>query len=155
MKLLEVRSVMQRATKYDLFIGDLNNPKGKQAIKENTTFFYRNPKTGMFTGPIMIYDDFVELYCKMEFGEIGIIAPVPKVVTNEVVFDLVLREACIDDIRYTPRQIKVNRIFYSYDGHVLQGPFYTDNSTTSAYLENLVEKRQIFVPNERQHFKKK
>lgn len=155
MKLLEVRTVMQRATKYDLFSGDLNNMKGKQTIKENTTIFYRNPKTGLFTGPFMAQAPFVELYCKMQFGEIGIIAPVPTVVTNEIVFDLVLREASIEDIKDTPRHIKMNRVFYTYDSHILLGPFYTDNSTTSLYLENLVAKKQIFVPNERQHFKKK
>jgi len=155
MKLLEVRSVMSRATKYDLFTGELNNLKGKQAIKENTTIFFRDPKTGTFTGPTMIYNNFVELYCKMQFGEIGVIAPVPNVVTNEILFDLVLREASIDDLKYTPRHIKLNRIFYTYDSHILLGPFYTDNSTTSLYLENLVAKNQIFVPNERQHFKKR
>ena len=155
MKLLEVRTVMQRATKYDLFTGDLNNLKGKQAVKENTTIFYRDPKTGTFTGPFMIPPHFVELYCKMQFGEIGVIAPVPTVVTNEILFDLVLREASIDDLKDTPRHIKLNRIFYTYDGHILLGPFYTDNSTTSLYLENLVAKNQIFVPNERQHFKKR
>jgi hypothetical protein len=155
MKLLEVRSVMSRATKYDLFTGELNNLKGKQAIKENTTIFFRDPKTGTFTGPTMNYNNFVELYCKMQFGVIGVIAPVPNVVTNEILFDLVLREASIDDLKYTPRHIKLNRIFYTYDSHILLGPFYTDNSITSLYLENLVAKNQIFVPNERQHFKKR
>lgn len=155
MKLLEVRSVMSRATKYDLFTGELNDLKGKQAVKENTTIFFRDPKTGTFTGPAMIYNNFVELYCKMQFGEIGVIAPVPTVVTNEILFDLVLREASIDDLKDSPRHIKLNRIFYTYDSHILLGPFYTDNSTTSLYLENLVAKNQIFVPNERQHFKKR
>ena len=156
MKLLEVRTVMQRATKYDLFTGELNNLKGKQAVKENTTIFFRDPKTGTFRGPSLLSSGhFVELYCQMQHGMIGVIAPVPNVVTNEILFDLVLREASIDDLKYTPRHIKLNRIFYTYDSHILLGPFYTDNSTTSLYLENLVAKNQIFVPNERQHFKKR
>lgn len=153
--LLEVRTVMRRACKYDLFVGELDYLKGKQAVKENTTIFYRCSKTGTFTGPKMIHNNFVELYCKMQFGEIGVIAPVPNVVTNEILFDLVLREATLDDLKDTPRHIKLHRIYYTYDSHILLGPFYTDNSTTSLYLENLVAKNQIFVPNERQHFKKK
>lgn len=155
MKLLEVRSVMSRATKYDLFTGELNDMKGRQAVKENTTIFYRDPETGTFTGPKMIHHNFVELYAQMSYGMIGVIAPVPTVVTNEILFDLVLREASIDDLKDTPRHIKLNRIFYTYDSQVLLGPFYTDNGTTSLYLENLVAKNQIFVPNERQHFKKR
>jgi hypothetical protein len=68
-------------------------------------------------------------------------------------FDLVLREASIDDVKDTPKHIKLNRIYYVYGTQVLTGPFYTDNSTTSLFLENLVAKKQLFVPNERQHFK--
>jgi hypothetical protein len=156
MKLLEVRTVMSRATKYDLFAGDLNNLRGKQWVKENTTIFYRDPVTGTFTGPSMLSSaHFVELYAQMSYGMIGVIAPVPTVVTNEILFDLVLREASIDDLKDTPRHIKLNRIYYTYDSHILLGPFYTDNSTTSLYLENLVAQNRIFVPNERQHFKKR
>jgi hypothetical protein len=44
-------------------------------------------------------------------------------------------------------------MYYTYADQKLLGPFYTDNSTTSLFLENLVAKNQIFVPNERQHFK--
>jgi len=154
MKLLEVRSVMSRATKYDLFCGDLNDLKGKQWVKENTTVFYRCPKTGTFTGPTLLSGiNFVELYSQMQFGQIGVIAPVPTIVTNEILFDLVLREASLDDVKYNPRHIKMNRIYYVYDSHVLSGPFYTSTSTTHEYLENILQKQQLFVPNERQHFK--
>jgi hypothetical protein len=39
--LLEVRTaVIIRATKYDLFTGDVENMHSKQGIKENTTVFY-------------------------------------------------------------------------------------------------------------------
>lgn len=154
MKLLEVRSVMSRATKYDLFTGEINDLKGKQWVKENTTVFYRDPGTGNFTGPSLLSSGhFVELYCQMQFGQIGVISPVPSVVTNEILFDLVLREASLDDVKYTPRQIKLNRIYYIYDAHTLSGPFYTSNATTHEYLNHLIDKEQLFVPNERQHFK--
>lgn len=154
MKLLEVRSVMSRATKYDLFAGDLNNLKSRQWVKENATIFYRDPATGTFTGPSLLSSGhFVELYCQMQFGMIGVIAPVPAVVTNEILFDLVLREASLDDLKYNPRHIRLNRMYYVYDGHTVSGPFYTSNATTHEYLNNLIDKEQLFVPNERQHFK--
>ena len=157
MKLLEVRTALKRATKEDLFTGAIYDLKGKQAVKDNTTVFYRDLKTGQFQGPHTLFTNsyFPEIYAQMSYGMIGVIVPVPTVVTNEILFDLVLREASIDDLKYTPRHIKLNRIFYTYDSHILLGPFYTDNSTRSLYLENLVAKNQIFVPNERQHFKKR
>lgn len=157
MKLLEVRTAIRRATKEDLFTGDIYNPAGKQGVKDNTTVFFRSPETGKFSGPTMIYSYswFTELFIQMTHGMIGVITPMPNVVTNEYLFDLVLREASIDDLKDTPRHIKLNRIFYTYADQKLLGPFYTDNSTTSLYLENLVAKNQIFVPNERQHFRKK
>ncbi len=155
--LLEVRTVIRRATTEDLFLGDIYDLKGKQRIKENTTVFYRNLKTKQIEGPhILCFSNyFPEIYTQMTFGMLGVISPVPNVISNEFIFDLVLREASIDDLKYTPRHIKLHRVFYTYADRVLLGPFYTDNSTTSLYLENLVAKNQIFVPNERQHFKKK
>lgn len=155
--LLEVRTAIRRATKEDLFLGDIYDLKGKQRVKENTTIFYRDPKTGNFTGPGTIYSSsyFPEIYSQMLHGMLGVIVPMPNVVTYEFLFDLVLREASIDDLKDTPRHIKLNRVFYTYAERILLGPFYTDNSTTSLYLENLVARNQIFVPNERQHFKKR
>ena len=46
--------------------GELNDLKGKQAVKENTTIFFRDPKTGTFTGPTMIYNNFVELISQFD-----------------------------------------------------------------------------------------
>lgn len=157
MKLLEVRTAIKRATKEDLFTGAIYDLKGKQGVKDNTTVFYRDIKSGQFQGPHTLFSGnyFPEIYAQMSHGMIGVIVPMPNVVTNEILFDLVLREASIDDLKDTPRHIKLNRIYYTYDSHILLGPFYTDNSTTSLYLENLVAKNQIFVPNERQHFKKR
>jgi hypothetical protein len=157
MKLLEVRTALIRATKYDLFIGDLENMHAKQAVKENATVFYLDWKTNVLSGPRIIGDhtNFNDLYNRMAFGKCGVIVPIPNVVTNEFLFELVLREASIDDLKDTPRHIKMHRIYYTYANQKLTGPFYTDRSTTSLYLENLVTKNQIFVPNERQHFKKK
>ena len=102
---------------------------------------------------IYSYCWFLEIFRRMAYGKCGIITPVPNVITNEFMFDLVLREASIDDVKYTPRHIKKNRIYYIYDHKIISGPFYIDNSTTSLYLENLITKKQLFVPNERQHFK--
>jgi hypothetical protein len=157
MKLLEVRTALKRATKEDLFTGEIYKMHAKQGIKDNTTVFYRDLKTGQFQGPHTLFSNgyFAEIYAQMSYGMIGVIVPMPNVVTNEILFDLVLREASIDDLKDTPRHIKLNRIYYTYDSHILLGPSYTDNSTTSLYLENLVAKNHIFVPNERQHFKKR
>jgi hypothetical protein len=157
MILLEVRTALRRANKYDLFTGDLETMRAKQAVKDNVTVFQLHDKTKVLSGPktVFSYHDFVETYHKMAFGLLGVITEMPTVVTNEFLFDLVLREASIDDLKDTPRHIKLNRIYYTYAAQKLLGPFYIDNSTTSLFLENLVAKKQIFVPNERQHFKKR
>ena len=155
MILLEVRTAMRRAAKEDLFTGNVNDMNSRQGIKDNTTVFYLDFLTDQISGPHMIfeYSDFVEVYRKMAYGKCGIIIPTPNVVTNEFMFDLVLREASIDDVKDTPRHIKKNRMYYTYADKKLLGPFYIDNSITSLYLENLIAKKQLFVPNERQHFK--
>lgn len=157
MKLLEVRTALIRATKYDLFTGDLENMRAKQFVKENTTVFYLDWKTNQISGPRIIGDhtNFNDLYERMVFGKCGVIVPMPTVVTNEFLFELVLREASIDDLKDTSRHIKMHRIYYVYADQKLVGPFYTDKGTTSLYIENMVAKKQIFVPYERQHFKKK
>lgn len=155
--ILEVRTALRRSTKEDLFTGDIYNAGGKQSVKENTTVFFRNPNTGIFSGPKMIYTngEFVELFCQNEFGLLGVITPMPEEITHEFIFDLVLREASVVDLKDTPKHIKLNRIYYSYSEGNLLGPFITDNSTTHEMLDKLIAKNQIFVPNERQHFKKK
>jgi len=157
MKLLEVRTALRRATKEDLFTGEIYNPQGKQGVKDNVTVFYRDLKTGAFQGPHTLFSHsyFAEIYWQIQMGMIGVIVPMPNVVTNEFLFDLVLREASIDDLKDTPRHIKQNRIYYIYADQILNGPFFTNKGTTNLYLENVVAYKQIFVPNERQHFKKK
>lgn len=157
MKLLEVRTALRTATKQDLFSGDVHNMRAKQWVKENTTVFYLDWKTNVISGPYIITEEnnFNDLYNRMAYGKCGVITPMPNVLTNEFLFDLVLREASIDDLKDTPLHIKINRIYYVYAAQKLTGPFFTDKSTTSLFLENLVAKKQIFVPNERQHFKKK
>lgn len=155
--LLEVRTAMRRANKEDLFTGDLYNFHSKQGVKDNVTVFYLDPKTRGIYGPRMIFteSDFTDIYGKMAYGLCGIIIPIPNIITNEFMFDLVLREASIDDLKDTPRHIKMNRLFYIYSNKILTGPFHIDNSTTSLYLESLVAKKEIFVPYEKQHFIKK
>lgn len=157
MKLLEVRAAIRRATKEDLLLGDIYDINGKQRIKENTTVFYRDTRTGQFQGPHSLSSSsyFPEVYSQMTHGMLGVIVPIPTIVTHEFLFELVLREASIEDLKDAPRHIKLHRIYYTYCERLLLGPFFTDNSTTSLYLENLVAKNQIFVPNERQHFKKR
>lgn len=157
MKLLEVRTAIRRATKKDLFTGDVHTMHTKQGVKDNVTVFYLDQNTKALFGPrtIFEYSDFTDLYIRMQLGLVGIITQMPNVVTNEFLFDLVLREASIDDLKDTPRHLKMNRLYYTYAEQKLLGPFYIDNSTTSLYLENLIAKKQIFVPHERQHFKKK
>jgi hypothetical protein len=155
MKLLEFRTALRTATKYDLFTGDLENMKARQVVKDSVTVFYLDQKTKSISGPWMIYTetDFVNLYHRMAHGLVGVITDIPNVVTNEFLFDLVLREATIDDLRYKRNHMKLNQIFYTYAAQKLIGPLYVDKSTTSLYLENLLARNQIFVPNERQHFK--
>jgi hypothetical protein len=155
MKLLEVRTAVIRATKYDLFTGDVEDMQARQSIKENTTVFYLDWETNAISGPRILaeYTDFKELYERMAYGKCGVIVPIPNVVTNEFLFELVLREASIDDLKDTPRHIKINCMYYTYADQKLLGPFYTDNGTTSETLEKLLLKKEIFVPNERQHFK--
>lgn len=155
--LLEVRTAIRRATKEDLFTGDIYNIKGKQGVKDNITVLYYCKKTGKFTALGMIYTSsyFPEIYSQMLHGMLGVIVPIPNVLSHEILIDLVLREASIEDLKDAPQHIRLNRIYYTYANRILLGPFYTDNSTASLYLENLVARNQIFVPNERQHFLKK
>ncbi|WP_157509950.1 hypothetical protein [Flavobacterium denitrificans] len=157
MILLEARTALRRATKYDLFTGDLENMNAVQKVKDCTHVFILDQYTKEFMCSRYFYEesDFVDIYHQMAFGLIGIITPFPNVITNEYIFDLVLREASLDDLRYTPRHLRYNQIFYTYASQKLIGPFYIDRSTTTEYLENLVEKKQIFIPHERQHFKDK
>lgn len=157
MKYIEVRTALRTASKTDLFGGDVHNMRAKQWVKENVTVFYLDWETNQLSGPHLLREenDFFQLYQRMTFSKVGVIIPMPNVVSNEFLFDMVLREASIDDLKDTPRHIKLNRIYYVYAAQKLTGPFYTDKSTTSLFLENLVAKKQIFVPNERQHFKLK
>lgn len=157
MILLEVPSAIRRATKYDLFTGDVDDLTAQQGLKDNNTVFHLDYVTNQISGPHMIfnYENFFDVYRRMIYGKTGIIIPIPNDLTNIFVFDLVLREASIDDVKDTPRHLKYNRIYYTYIDRQVIGPLYIDNSTTSLYLENLIAKKQLFIPNERQHFKKR
>ncbi len=149
--------MLKRASKEDLFTGDLYNMKAHQGIKDNTTIFYRLKKNSDIIGPkkIYSYSDFEEIYSRYLHGLIAVIAPLPNQVTNEFIFDLVLRQATIDDLKDTSIHTKLNQIYYVYTHQQVVGPFYINNATTSLFLENLVAKEEIFIPNERQHFKQK
>lgn len=154
---LEVRTALRTANKHDLFTGNVNEMHAVQGVKENVTVFYLDEKTKAISGPFRLHEgnDFLTLFTRMTWGLCGVITPVPNVVTNDFIFDLVLREASIDDVKYNSKHIRLDVLYYTYASQRLSGPFYTDNSTTSLYLENLVSKKQIFIPNERQHFRKK
>jgi hypothetical protein len=157
MKLLEVPAALRRATKKDLFTGDINNMKSVQAIRENATIFERSKITNNLEGPYLLQQSqsFSDLYFKMTFGMLGVITQIPNRIGNELLFDLVLREASVEDFKYNSKHIRYNRMYYTYADKKLLGPFYTDNSTTGLFIESLLAKTQAFVPNERQHFKKK
>lgn len=157
MKLLEVRAILRRATKQDLFTGDVTDLKSKHGIRENVTVFYRDQNTKQIVGPYLLsqHTHFEPLCTAYIFGCVGVIKPHVNPKPTDFVFDLVLREASVSDIKDLPIFMKINKIFYIYSQQQLAGPFYIDNSTTSLYLENLIVKKQLFVPNERQHFRKK
>lgn len=148
MKLLEVPAALQKATLNDLFVGE--------SIKNNTTIFYRSLVTGALEGPYTVYENSIdELYHQMNYGMIGVIKPLTNNLKNTFIFDLVLCEATAADLRDALNQLKQNQLYYTYINQNLQGPFYIDNSATNLYVDNLLSKKQVFVINKRQHFKKK
>lgn len=154
---LEVRTALRTANKSDLFTGNVNDMHSKQAVKENVVVFYLHEKTKQISGPFYThtYSDFLQLYTRYAFNLVGTIINMPTVVTNEFVFDMVLREAQADDVKEANKFLKLHQIYYVYDGHTLTGPLFIDHSVTLLYLDNLIAKKQLFVPNERQHFRKK
>lgn len=154
---LEVRTALRTATKHDLFTGNVNEMHAVHGIRENVTVFYLHEKTKAISGAFRLHDgtNFLTLFTRMTWNLVGVITPVPNVVTNDFIFDLVLREASLEDLKYNSKHIRLDVLYYTYADHKLTGPFYTDNSTTALYIENLVIKKQIFIPNERQHFRKK
>lgn len=156
-RFLEVRTALRTATKSDLFTGDVNNMRSKQEVKENVILFYLDQKTKQITGPYYTHccSDFLHLYTRHAFGLVGTVINMPNVITNEFVFDMVLREANADDVKEAAKFIKLHQVYYVFDEHNLTGPLFIDNSITILYLDNLIAKKQLFVPNERQHFKKK
>lgn len=158
MKILEVPVALRRADKYDLFIGDLDNLHGQQAVKKNTTMFYRNTETNAIEGPKISKtdDDFTALYYKMLIGKIGVITPMPERIKNEVVFDLVLREANSEDIWELNHTPLLYRMYYIYgNDQKLIGPHYISNQTNMIILQRQLESKEVFVPHEKQHFEHK
>ena len=141
---LEVRTALRTATKVDLFDGDLFELEGKQWVKENTTVFYLDWQTNALSGPIMLWDEsnFVDLYHRMAFGKCGSIASA-KELTKDFSFDMVLREASVDDLKYNSKHIKLNRIYYIYAQKVITGPFYTDRSLTLLKIDEWIDKKEI------------
>lgn len=157
MKYLEITAALRRATKEDVLVGDINDIKGVQELKDCTTVFYLNKKTKQIHGPSFIYreSDFTDIFSKVLLGMIGVIAPIPNVITNEYIFDLVLREASIDDLVYRDDILRKNRMYYIYSNKMISGPYYVNNENHREKFEELISKQSIFVPHERQHFKKK
>lgn len=155
MKLLETRAALRTADKTDLFSGNVHDLNSKQWIKANATVFYLDWQTNQLSGPVVLLEEhnFNDLYKRMAYGKCGVLTSVPVTVTNEFLFELVLREALVNDLKDSPRHIKLNRVYYLYENQIATGPFYTDNSTTHLFLENLLAQKKIFVPNERQHFR--
>jgi hypothetical protein len=65
-----------RATKYDLFTGDVENMHSKQGIKENNSILFRW-ETNAISGPRILaeYTDFKEVYERMVYGKCGVVSP--------------------------------------------------------------------------------
>lgn len=156
-RFLEVRTSLTTATKNDLFTGDLNNLQGKQGIKENVTVFYLDQKSKQISGPFFTHSelDFLQLFTRQLFKLVGVITTTSHSDDTDFVFDMVLREATSYDLKETSKHLKVNQVYYLFDGQSITGPLYIDNSSTLMQIEDLLEKKQVFVPNERQHFKKR
>lgn len=155
MKLLEVPAAIRRATKYDLFEGDLDNLRGQQFIKQNTTVFYRNFENNGIEGPDIIEEhrSFSKLYHMMLIGKVGVITPIPEKIKNEYLFNLILREAQVEDLLFLSHALKHNRMYYTYKkDKVLLGPFYISNTTKIVELEDMISHGEVFIPNEKQHF---
>jgi hypothetical protein len=154
---LEVRTALRTANKSDLFTGNVNDMHSKQAVKENVVVFYLHEKTKQISGPhyTHTYSDFLQLYTRCAFNLVGTVVPMPEEVTNEFIFDMVLRQAKADDVKEVGKYLKIHQVYYIYDDHKLTGPLFIDHSVTLLYLDNLIAKKQLFVPNERQHFRKK
>ena len=154
MKLIVTPSALRKANREDLFAGDIYNLHAVQYIKDNTTVFYQNPGQEV-NGPYKIDNNayFPEIYKNMLYGFIKILTAVPAEPKDEILFDLVLRQAYKDEIFDCRWDLKYNRIFYKYSDNKTHGPNYTDSSTTVEFLTELLSKNQIYVPYERQHFK--
>jgi hypothetical protein len=153
---LRAPAAIVNASKQDLFAGDIHNLMAKQFVKENATVFYLDQKTKAISGPFILHTetDFVNLYHRMAFGLVGVLTSFPEEITCEFIFDIVLRDASLEDFIACKRFMRFDRIYYIYQEQKLSGPFYTDNSTTNIFIENLLKKGELFVPNERQDFKK-
>ena len=156
-RFLEVRTALRTASKNDLFTGNVNDMHSKQAVKENVIVFYLDQNTKQISGPFYTHSctDFLQLYTRYAYNLVGTIGSMPNVVSNEFVFDMVLREGNADDVKEAAKFIKLHQVYYIYDNANLTGPLFIDHSVTHLYLGNLIAKKQLFVPNERQHFRKK
>ena len=155
MKTLEFPATIRRANKYDLFVGDLDNLHGQQDLKINATVFYRNLNTNQIEGPVLIneFDDFTALYSKMLYGKVGVIAPMPDVIKSEIVFHFILREASMEDIWLLNHTPVINKMYYTYGkDKKLMGPFFITGQTNMIILQRMLEFKEVFVANEKQHF---
>jgi hypothetical protein len=154
MKLIVTPSALRKANREDLFAGDIYNLHSVQYIKDNTTVFYQNPGQEV-KGPFKIDNNayFPEIYKNMLYGFIKVLTSVPAEPKDEILFDLVLRQASKDDFFDCRGDIRYNRVFYKYSESKTHGPSYTDLSSTIEILNELLSKNQLYVPYERQHFK--
>ncbi len=156
MKLIVTPSALRPATREDLFGGEIYNVQGVQFIKDNTTVFYKNCE-GILGGPFMLDHNayFPEVFRNLVYGLIKILTSVPSEIKDEILFDLVLRTAEKDDFFDSRGDVKMNRVFYKYVDKKTIGPNYTDNSSVSENLKQMLDNNQLYVPHERQHFKSK
>lgn len=151
MKYLEVPAALKRASLEDLFIisdGEIRD------VRLFTTIFYRSLKTNKLEGPYLIYnsDTILELFVQQEMGMIGVLTTVPNEIKNEVIFDLVLREATLDDFT-EGQKLMTNRLYYTYANKQLIGPIKINENTSLPFINTLIHKKECFVPHKKQHFK--
>lgn len=155
--LIEVHSKLKRASKQEIFGGDLNKPGASQHIKSNALVFYRSKQTEQIEGPYYLNSSqcFIDLFYKQATGMIGTLGFDNQHAPNELSFSLVLRQAKLIDIVYCNDLLKYGKMYFIYIKNQINGPHYISNEFTLQHMQQLINKAQVYVVNEKQHFKNK
>lgn len=154
---LEIKAKLKRASKSDLFGGDLNKPGATQYIKANQTIFYRSKITNKIEGPYYLSNSqcFVDLFYKQSIGMIGILVFDGQSTPNEIPFSLVLRLANLNDFLTITDEFKYGKMYFINSNNNLNGPHYIGEDSLLSTLAKYIQAETLYVINERQHFKLK